>query len=118
MKFKFYIIVLFASTLFAQKVTTSIDTNQNKIGAQFLLTLKTKVNKSDKVTFPRAKNFGALEIINSYKIDTIKTDGSYELIKKYGLTQFDSGQYVIPKVAVLINGSKYFSDSLDRKSVV
>ena len=112
MNIKFYIILLFTTSLFSQKVITSLDTNKNKIGAEFQLTLKTTVNKSDKVKFPNAKNFGALEIINSYKIDTVKKDDTYELIKKYGLTQFDSGKYTIPKLPVLINGQIVFSDSL------
>ena len=105
--------LLLSTTLFAQKVSTTVDTIKNKIGAEFKLTLKTTVNKSVKVKFPESKVFGALEVINSYKIDTIKKDDSYELIKKYGLTQFDSGRYVIPRLPVLINGQPLFSDSLN-----
>ncbi len=113
MKFKLYIaLFLLSSSLFAQKVTTSIDSTRNKIGAEFKLTLKTSVDKKTKVKFPEAKNFGALEVIESYKIDTIKNNDSYELVKKYGLTQFDSGRYVIPKLKVLINGKPVYSDSI------
>ena len=113
MKFKLYILfILFTPTLFAQRVTTSIDTTRNKIGAEFKLTLKTTVRKRDKVIFPKSKNFGALEVIESYKIDTIKSNDKYELIKKYGLTQFDSGKYIIPRIPILINGKLTFSDSL------
>ena len=112
MKLKLYILLLLSSTLFAQKVTTSIDTTKNKIGAEFKLTLKASVNKADKVVFPNSKNFGALEVIESYKVDTIKSNDKFELIKKYGLTQFDSGKYTIPRISVLINGKPNFSDSL------
>lgn len=113
MKFKIYILFFLISTsLFAQKVTTSVDTTRNKIGAEFKLTLKTSVNQSEKVKFPEVKNFGALEVIQSYKIDTIKNNDSYELVKKYGLTQFDSGTYTIPRIRVLINGKPVFSDSI------
>jgi hypothetical protein len=112
MKLKLYILLLLSSTLFAQKVTTSIDTTKNKIGAEFKLTLKASVNKTDKVVFPNSKNFGALEVIESYKVDTIKSNDKFELIKKYGLTQFDSGKYTIPRISVLINGKPNFSDSL------
>lgn len=112
MKFKLYILLLFTTTLFAQKVTTSIDTTRNKIGAEFKLTLKTDVDTLSKVKFPEAKNFGALEVIQSYKIDTVKNGARYELIKKYGLTQFDSGKFVIPRIPVLINGKPIFSDSI------
>ena len=114
MKIKVYIVFLslFTSLLFAQKVTTTIDTIQNKIGAEFKLTIKTSFNKGDKIKFPEAKNFGTLEVINSYKIDTIKQNNVYQLVKKYGLTQFDSGRYVIPKLPIAINGQLFFSDSL------
>lgn len=113
MKLKLYIVFfLITTSLFAQKVTTSIDTTRNKIGAEFKITLKTSVTNKDKVIFPKVKNFGALEVINSYKIDTVKTNDKWELIKQYGVTQFDTGRYTIPRIAVLINGNPSFSDSL------
>jgi hypothetical protein len=115
MKLKLYILFLLTSvTLFAQpkKVTTSIDTTKNKIGAEFKLTLKTDVDTLSKVKFPESKFFGALEVIQSYKIDTVRKGARYELIKKYGLTQFDSGKYTIPRIPVMINGKVSFSDSL------
>jgi len=114
MKFKFYLYLFLISTsLFAQKVKTTIDTTKNKIGAEFQLTLTTDVDTLSKVKFPETKNFGALEVIQSYKIDTIKNGARYALIKKYGLTQFDSGKYIIPRIPVLINGKRIFSDSIN-----
>ena len=113
MRIKLYILFFLLSTsLFAQKVTTSVDTTKNKIGAEFKLTLKTDVDTLSKVKFPEAKNFGALEVIHSYKIDTVRNGARYELIKKYGLTQFDSGKYTIQRIPVLINGKPFFSDSI------
>ena len=113
MRIKRYILFFLLSTsLFAQKVTTSVDATKNKIGAEFKLTIKTDVDTSSKVKFPEAKNFGALEVIHSYKIDTVRNGARYELIKKYGLTQFDSGKYTIQRIPVLINGKPVFSDSI------
>ena len=113
MRIKRYILFFLLSTsLFAQKVTTSVDTTKNKIGAEFKLTIKTDVDTFSKVKFPEAKNFGALEVIHSYKIDTVRNGARYELIKKYGLTQFDSGKYTIQRIPVLINGKPVFSDSI------
>lgn len=105
-------LLFFTSSLFSQKVTTTIDTTKNKIGAQFNLTLKTTVDSMTTVSFPKMKNFGLMEVIRDYKIDTIKKDNTYELIKKYGLTQFDSGRYQIPRMVVLINKKPIFSDSI------
>lgn len=114
MKIKYYILFfLISASLFAQKqVETKIDVTKNKIGAQFNLTLKTNVDTLSKVVFPTSKNFGKMEVIRSYVIDTIKHGDRYELIKKYGVTQFDSGKYVIPSLKVLINNKAFATDSL------
>ncbi|KLT69557.1 hypothetical protein [Flavobacterium sp. ABG] len=115
MKFKLYIFLfLLSSTVFAQSkpVETSIDTTKNKIGAEFKLTLKTVVSSKSKVVFPKLKNIGPLEVIESYPIDTVKKNDTYELIKKYGLTQFDSGKYTIPSIKILIDKKPYLTDSI------
>jgi flagellar basal body-associated protein FliL len=115
MKLKFYIFLfLLSSTIFAQQkqVETSIDTTKNKIGAEFKLTLKTVVSSKSKVVFPKLKNIGPLEVIQSYPIDTVKKNDTYELIKKYGLTQFDSGKYTIPSIKILIDKKPFLTDSI------
>ena len=115
MKKQLYLLLLLLSTaVFAQQkqVVTSIDTTKNKIGAEFKLSIKTTVDTSSKVIFPKLKNFGALEVIQSYPIDTVKMDGRYELIKKYGLTQFDSGRYVVPSIKIFIDSKPFLTDSL------
>ena len=115
MKIKLYLLLLLlTNVVFAQQkqVLTSIDTTKNKIGAEFKLTLKTGVDTLSKVVFPNARNFGALEVIQSYPIDTIRKNDRYELVKKYGLTQFDSGKYTIPSVRILINNKAFLSDSI------
>ena len=108
----YIVFFLISTSLFAQKVTTALDTTRNKIGAEFKLTLKASVDTSARVVFPNLKNIGALEVIRSYPIDTIRNNDRYELVKKYGLTQFDSGKYTIPRVPILINKKPFLSDSL------
>jgi hypothetical protein len=115
MKQKVHILFLLLSTVvFAQqkRVTTSIDSTKVKIGAQINLTLQTKVDTLSKVAFPEGKLFGRLEVLESYPTDTIKENNKYQLIKKYGLTQFDSGKYCIPSLEVIINGKVYPTDSI------
>jgi len=106
------LILLFSSFIYSQKVETKIDKHTAKIGAQFNLILKTTVDTAMVVKFPAVKNFGALEVIRSYKIDTIDKDDKYELIKKYALTQFDSGRYVIPKMPVFFGRIPAYSDTI------
>ena len=114
MKFKIYILLLlFSTTVFAQKqVETKIDVTKNKIGAQFNLTLTTNVDTLSNVTFPKGKMFGKMEVIRDYLIDTIKKNNRYELIKRYGLAQFDSGKYYVPSLKVIINKKEFQTDSL------
>lgn len=116
MKNLLYIFLFFGITAvsFAQKVETSTDSAKIRIGSQFHLTLKTKVDTTVVVYFPEEKMFGALEVLESYPTDTIfdKEKIKFELIKKYGLTQFDSGRYVIPQLKVLIDNKPFLTDSL------
>ena len=110
----YFLFVLFSSWVFAQvnPVETKIDKNKNKIGAQFNLTLKTTVDTTSTVTFPATKTFGSLEVIRNYVVDTIKKGSQYELIKKYGLTQFEPGKFTIPSLPILINKKPIYSDTL------
>ena len=115
MKIKLYIFFLLISTfVFAQqkRVTTSVDSTKVKIGAQINLTFKTTVDTLSKVAFPEGKLFGSLEVLESYPTDTIKENDKYQLIKKYGLTQFDSGKYTIPSLKVIINSKPFATDSV------
>lgn len=118
MKNTFYIFLFLLSTVVAagqQKpmVEATVDSAKIKIGSQFHLILKTNVDTLSKVTFPESKVFGRLEVLESYPVDTVKKDARYELIKKYGLTQFDSGRYVVPPLSVIINDRIIATDSFN-----
>ncbi len=115
MKIKLYIFFLLISTFVCaqqKRVTTSVDSTKVKIGAQINLTFKTTVDTLSKVAFPEGKLFGSLEVLESYPTDTIKENEKYQLIKKYGLTQFDSGKYTIPSLKVIINSKPFATDSV------
>lgn len=112
---KYYIVYFLLVSIVAaaqNRVQTSIDTTRNKIGAQFNLTLRTNVDTLSNVTFPNAEYFGNLLVIRSYKVDTTKKDDRYELTKRYGLTQFDSGRFSIPPLKVVINNRSFLTDSI------
>ncbi|MFP9112887.1 hypothetical protein ACLI1A_03025 [Flavobacterium sp. RHBU_3] len=102
----------FAAIAQQNPIQTSIDSAKIKIGAQANLTLKATVNSKDRVNFPEGKVFGQLEVLESYPVDTVKKGSIYELVKKYGITQFDSGRYVIPRLPVVINNKTLQTDSL------
>ncbi|RBP34790.1 hypothetical protein DFR65_101689 [Oceanihabitans sediminis] len=105
---------------FAQQISSSADTTSIKIGEQITYKVQVETDTTNLVVFPEGQTFLPLEVIDSYKIDTTKKDATYKLVKKYGLTQFDSGTYTIPRQKILIGDKTFFSDSLkvEVKSIV
>ena len=105
-----YILFLIGFIGVAQENPVSIETDTTaiKIGEQ--IQLKIAVNEINNVTFPKLKldSLGKVEVVEALPVDTLKNS----LEKKYILTSFDSGQYVLPKQLVLINNKKFFTDSL------
>ena len=102
---------LFSFFSFSQ-VISSIDSTNIKIGEEIRYTIEVQVDSTDIVIFPEGQTFVPLEMVESYKIDTTFEQAKYRLIKKYGLTQFDSGKYTIPQQQVLINNKAFVTDSV------
>ncbi len=96
----------------AQKIKSSIDSTSVKIGQQITYEIEVEVDTSSLVVFPEGQTFLPLEMIESYKVDATKMDDRFRLIKKYGLTQFDSGSYTIPRQKILIGDYEFFTDSV------
>ena len=94
------------------QVTSSIDSTSIKIGEQITYNIQVKTDTTSLVVFSEGQTFSPLEMIESYDIDTIKNKGNYNLIKKYALTQFDSGAYTIPRQKIIIGNKTFFTDSL------
>lgn len=104
--------ILFSVFSFAQQMTSSIDSTSIKIGAQITYKVQVETDTTNVVVFPEGQTFLPLEVIESYAIDTTKEDAKYKLIKKYGLTQFDSGVYTIPRQKIVIGTKVFQTDSL------
>ena len=110
-----YLLSLFfclCSLVSFSQVTSSIDSTKIKIGEQITYNIQVEADTTDLVIFPEGQTFSPLEMIESYEIDTIKKDSKYNFIKKYALTQFDSGIYTIPRQKVIIGDKTFFTDSL------
>ncbi|WP_416236424.1 hypothetical protein [Xanthomarina sp. F2636L] len=103
---------LFSYISFSQDISSSIDSTSIKIGEQITFHIQVETDSTDLVVFPEGQTFMPLEMIESYKVDTTKKDARFQLIKKYGLTQFDSGNYTIPRQKILIGDKTFFTDSL------
>lgn len=105
----FGILLFFFGFSFAQNpIETVADTTKIRIGEQ--IEYKISVDKQENVIFPKLvlDSLGKVEVVEALKIDTTET----KYIKKYLLTSFDSGRYVIPSQQVFINTKKHLTDSL------
>ena len=94
------------------QVTSSIDSTSIKIGEQITYKIEVETDTINLVVFPEGQTFSPLEMIESFQIDTTTQDAKFNLIKKYGLTQFDSGAYTIPRQKIIIGDKTLFTDSL------
>ena len=104
--------IILCSLFSFSQVTSSIDSTSIKIGAQITYKIQVETDTTSLVVFPEGQSFSPLEMIESYAIDTIKNKDKYNLVKKYGLTQFDSGSYTIPRQKIIIGDKTFFTDSL------
>lgn len=101
----YFVIVLlsFAANAQEREARATIDSTNILIGQQINYTIEALANEGEAVIFPEGQTFNPLEVIESYAIDTVASSSAKtKLIKRYGLTQFDSGRYVIPKQKINI----------------
>lgn len=96
----------------AQKIEASIDSLSIKIGQELTYKIEVEVDTTSLVVFPEGQTFQPLEMIESYQVEATKMNDRFRLIKKYGLTQFDSGKYTIPMQKILIGDYEFLTDSL------
>ena len=105
-------VFFFVSFFSFSQVTSSIDLDSIKIGEQITYKIQVEADTTDFVAFPEGQTFLPLEVIESFKVDTTINDMRMSLIKKYGLTQFDSGSFTIPRQKIAVANKFYFTDSL------
>ncbi len=108
--FQYYLLIptlLFGFFGFSQ-VTTEIDTTRIRIGEQ--IQYQIIVDETEDVRFPKLflDDLKRIEVVESFKIDSLKN----QLIKKYALTSFDSGRYVLPAQTVFIKDKMFLTDSV------
>ncbi|MGB5942473.1 MAG: hypothetical protein WBG71_06285 [Leeuwenhoekiella sp.] len=108
----FFAFLTFVQNGQGQEVQATIDRDSILIGEQITYTLEVETDSTDLVFFPEGQTFTPLEMVEAYPTDTSFAAAKYKLIKKYALTQFDSGAYTIPRQRVSINEQPYFTDSL------
>ncbi|OIQ29282.1 MAG: hypothetical protein BM564_06170 [Bacteroidetes bacterium MedPE-SWsnd-G2] len=108
----FFLFCLASFSGFSQTTTAAIDSTTIKIGEQILYKIEVEVDTTQLVVFPEGQSFAPLEMVNSFDPDTTKNGSIYQIIKTYGLTQFDSGKYTIPRQKIIIGDKTLFTDSM------
>ncbi len=100
----FFLIGFFANA----QVSTQVDTTKIRIGEQ--IQYQIIVDQIEGVQFSKFQldSLGKMEVVTSFDIDSLKN----RLVKKYALTSFDSGRYVLPGQMVTINNTKFLTDSI------
>jgi hypothetical protein len=95
--------------MYAQ-VKVEIDTTKIRIGEQIEYKIVLGMDSIKEVAFPKLRldSLQRLEVVESFDIDSVKN----QLFRRYLLTSFDSGRYLLPKQAVLINNKTFFTDSV------
>ena len=90
------------------QVDTKIDTTRIRIGEQ--IHYQIIVEETEEVQFSNLilDSLKRIEVVESFKIDSLKN----RLIKKYALTSFDSGRYMLPGQTVFIRDKKFLTDSI------
>ncbi|MEN8815350.1 MAG: hypothetical protein ABF274_00585 [Nonlabens sp.] len=110
----FLLCVVFAAAQEQSKdeVNTKVDRDLIKIGEEVKLGIGVEAELGDLVIFPEQTTMGAMEVINSYPVDSLRIADKIRLFKQYGITQFDSGDYWVPRLEVIKNSRRLFSDSV------
>ena len=107
-----FLMLLGAFSSLSAQVTSAVDTTSIRIGEQVTYTISVAADSIKAVTFPEQQTFLPLEVIELYPTDTLTENAKTTLVKKYGLTQFDSGRYTIPRQRVLIGDTPFLTDSV------
>lgn len=104
--------LFFISYMTNAQVISSIDTAQIRVGEEIIYSIQVETDSTDLVLFPEGQSFNPMEVIESYEPDTTRYQDKIRLIKKYGLTQFDSGNYTLPSQRIVINNEPFNTDSV------
>ena len=92
----------------SQSITASVESDSILIGKELSYTIDVSLEKSENIIFPDSTSFIPFELISETSIDTTKQENGYIFSKKYEITSFDEGEYIIPKIKIQI-GDKLFS---------
>jgi len=102
------LLFLFIGTGGYAQVSSNIDTTSIRIGEQF--NYEIIVDETSDVRFPKLEldSLNRIGVVTSHEIDSLKN----RLIKKYTLTSFDSGRYVLPEQEIFIKNKRFLTEQV------
>ena len=109
--FIFCIVFLQSITINSQSVTASVESDSILIGKELNYTIDVNAEKVENIIFPDSTSFVPFELISETKVDTLKQDDGFRFSKKYGITSFDEGDFIIPKIKIQIGDKLFSTDS-------
>ena len=112
-KLTYIFILIFFQINLAQdeqiNVFAVIDTSSIKIGEQFNYTIQAESENINGINFPEKFDFSPFEIAKEFSLDTTFFKGKKILSKKFNLTKFDEGSFVILPQKILFNNKEYYT---------
>ena len=109
--FIFCIVFLQSITINSQSVTASVESDSILIGKELNYTIDVNAEKVENIIFPDSTSFVPFELISETKVDTLKQDNGFRFSKKYGITSFNEGDFIIPKIKIQIGDKLFSTDS-------
>ena len=109
--FIFCIVFLQSITINSQSVNAYVESDSILIGKELNYTIDVNAEKVENIIFPDSTSFVPFELISESQIDTIKVEEGFLFSKKYGITSFDKGDFIIPKIKIQIGDKLFSTDS-------
>ena len=109
--FIFCIVFLQSITINSQSVNAYVESDSILIGKELNYTIDVNAEKVENIIFPDSTSFVPFELISETKVDTLKQDNGFRFSKKYGITSFDEGDFIIPKIKIQIGDKLFSTDS-------
>ncbi len=109
--FIFCIVFLQSIIINSQSVNAYVESDSILIGKELNYTIDVNAEKVENIIFPDSTSFVPFELISVTKVDTIKQDDGFRFSKKYGITSFDEGDFIIPKIKIQIGDKLFSTDS-------
>ena len=105
------LLICITTSMISQDLVTSIDSTSIFIGEEITYKLEVHSDSLNLIKFPESKSFIPMEVLKTYDSDTITSNEKYIISKKYALTNFDAGSYILPKQKVFFGDTTLYSNS-------